>query len=792
MKRSIAIRVTGIVQGVGFRPFIYNLAVRHRIAGLVLNDTEGVFIEAEAEEEALEAFISAISAEAPPLSYIHSVSKVSQEVKGHTSFMIEKSRATGEKDVFYSPDVAVCDRCLKEFSDPRDRRFCYPFITCMHCGPRFSIIRDVPYDRHNTSMDVFPMCPDCVKEYADSSDRRFHTQPTACPVCGPRYRLFGSTGSPVFEGDDIAERIVGEIKSGKIVAIKSVGGYLLALDAANTGALRELRLRKKRPFKPFALMAGSMDAVRRYAVVNPAEERLLLSKERPIVLLKIRPSLNPNSGDTVDYDGKRTEDRGQSPIGKDRGQSPDLKREMPEISPLAAPGLTYLGFMLPYVPLQHRLFAIDPDLVLVMTSGNYSEEPIVYGERDLFRRLGPIADYLAVYDREILGQSDDSVLFVVKERPFFARRARGYVPLPFHSSYTGRSILALGGDLKNCFGIARKDFIILSQHLGDMADPQTFETFRKTVDHFITIFDADPDTLVADLHPGYLTTQYADERAGAAGREAVKVQHHHAHIASVMEDRGLQGRVIGVAFDGTGYGPDGTLWGSEILIAGRDEYERAAHFSYFPLPGGENAIRDVWKIGLSLLMKSGVDADGFWPGRDRGPLEEIIARNIGSPLTCSIGRLFDGVSAILGLSESVSAEAEAAILLEEAAYSGSEPGEHYIIPVKEEGGVDVIDTMELVRYLISLKKRGMPVGDIARAFHYTIVISTIRLLETLREKTGLNRIAASGGVFHNRLILDLFIEKAEDSGFEVYLPQRVPFNDGCISLGQIAVSKAIE
>jgi hydrogenase maturation protein HypF len=803
MKKAFSIRITGIVQGVGFRPFVYNLALRHRITGCVLNDTEGVLVEAEGEGDDLDRFIGALSAEAPPLSYIHSVTQRGQSPRGIGTFTIEKSRAAGGKEAFYSPDVAVCHQCLGEFFDPGDRRYAYPFITCINCGPRFSIIRDVPYDRANTSMDAFPMCERCLAEYRDSADRRFHTQPNACPVCGPHYSLHDPSGAVVLEGEGVAARIVAELRKGSIVAIKGVGGYLLALDATNGDAVAELRRRKKRPFKPFALMAGSLGVIREYAEVFDAERTLLESKERPIVLLKMRGQ-SPRLGGCEGDGGLNGRDvRGQSlpdiniagdndgKYDKKRGQSLPHQSGNGEISPLVAPGLSYLGFMLPYAPIQHGLFTLDPGMVLVMTSGNYSEEPIVYREGDVFSRLGGIADYIASYDREILGQSDDSVFFVVRESPFFVRRARGFVPLPFRSSNTERTIMALGGDLKNCFGIARRDFIILSQHLGDMEDPRTFATFKQTVDHFIGIFDAAPDLLAADLHPGYITTQYAEEMAAGMGSEPLKIQHHHAHIASVMEEHGIDEPVLGIAFDGTGYGPDGTLWGSEFLVADRAVYRRAAHFSYFPLPGGENAIRDVWKIGLSLLMTSGADICGWWEGRDPGPVSEIISRGIHAPLTCSIGRLFDGVSALLGLSETISAEAEAAILLEEAACGGTVPGDNYRIPWKEKGGVLEIDSGDLIGYILQMKNKGHGGGDIAAAFHHAVVNTAVQVIEELRLRTGINTIAASGGVFNNRLILELLMEKTSEKGFHLLLPRRVPLNDGCIALGQIAVAKAL-
>ena len=643
MRKSIDIRIKGIVQGVGFRPFVYNHALSHNIHGSVLNDTEGVIIHAEGEGGDLERFLGELPGAAPPLAMIMSVRETESADTGRTGFSIEASRVSAHRLAFYSPDVAVCDRCRAEFFDPADRRYLYPFITCINCGPRFSIVRDIPYDRANTSMAPFPMCDPCRAEYGDPADRRFHSQPNACPVCGPRISLYTSGGELITSDPDTTARMtVDFLRKGAIMAIKGIGGYHLAADARNDGAIIELRKRKKRPFKPFAVMAGSIEEAERFLEIGPAERTLLLSKERPIVLMKEKRSA--------------------------------LSRQV-------APGLTYTGLMLPYTPFQHHLFSLDPGMVLVMTSGNVSDEPIEYRDGTAFDRLGRIADYFVTYNREIIGQGDDSVLYVVDETPFFIRRSRGYIPVPFLSGETARPILAAGGDLKNSFAIARASFIIMSQYLGDMADPLTYRVFKDTVDHFVRIFDAEPEVIVSDMHPAYLTRQYAEERA-AEGKRLIEVQHHHAHIAAVMEEHRLGGPVIGIAFDGTGYGTDGTLWGSEFLIAGRGTFERAAHFSNFPLPGGESAIHDVWKIGLSLLFGRYGEAYPVMQRDDRSAgVIEILKKKINSPLTCSIGRIFDGVAALLGLSSTVSAEAEAAQLLEEAAMRGRAPGEAVYPPI---------------------------------------------------------------------------------------------------------------
>ena len=752
MEKSLDIRIKGIVQGVGFRPFAYQLAVRNRIRGSIYNDTEGVFIHAEGEAGDCERFIRELSDTAPPLAIIMSVDAAERAPSGCTDFSIEPSRITAERLAFYSPDVAVCDQCRREFFDHADRRHLYPFITCINCGPRFSIVHDIPYDRKNTSMEPFPMCDRCRAEYADPADRRFHSQPNACPVCGPAVSLHTNRKKRIAaNGDDVARMTVDFLKRGAIIAVKGIGGYHLAADARNDAAVMELRNRKRRPFKPFAIMAGTLDTAERFLEIGAVEKRLLLSKERPIVLLKERCGT---------------------------------------VSRNVAPGLTYLGLMLPYAPFQHHLFSIDPDMVLVMTSGNVTDEPIEYRDETVFERLGHIADYFVTYNREIIGQGDDSVLYVVDDTPFFVRRSRGYVPVPFLSSETPFPILAAGGDLKNSFAIARKSFIIMSQYLGDMADPLTYRVFRSTVGHFIRIFDAEPEVIVSDMHPAYLTRQHAEEM-GARGKRMIEVQHHHAHIASVMEEHGLDEPVIGIAFDGTGYGTDGTLWGSEFLIARRDGFERAAHFSNFKLPGGESAIHDVWKIGLSLLHnRFGRDYPVMNRDAVSGGVIEIIEKNINSPLTCSIGRIFDGVAAILGISRSVSTEAEAAQLLEEAALKGVPPKKPYIIPFTE-GDTIVIGTGDLTAYIVSLLERGASAEDIAAEFHQAIIHASAAVADRIRKKTGIDAVALSGGVFHNRILLSGMMNILRDKGFRIFTHKAVPCNDGCIALGQIAVAKEL-
>ena len=571
-------------------------------------------------------------------------------------------------------------------------------------------------------------------------------------MCGPHISLCTAGKEPVAaDSESVARKTVELLQGGAIVAIKGIGGYHLAVDARNDAAVAGLRSRKRRPFKPFAVMAGSLDSAGSFLDISPVERDLLLSRERPIVLLKEKSAA---------------------------------------MSRLVAPGLTYAGLMLPCTPFQYHLFSLDPGMILVMTSGNVSDEPIEYRDETIFERLGGIADYFVTYDREIIGQGDDSVLYVVNDRPFFIRRSRGYVPAPFLSRDTGRVILAAGGDLKNSFAVARRSFVIMSQYLGDMADPLTYEVFMRTADHFIRVFDADPEVVAADMHPGYLTRRFAEEMA-AEGRRLVPVQHHHAHVAAVMEEHGLDAPVIGIAFDGTGYGTDGTLWGSEFLVADRRGFRRAAHFSNFPLPGGESAIRDVWKIGLSLLHRRyGKDYPVMERGSEAAGVIEIIEKNINAPLTCSIGRIFDGIAAILGVSRTVTAEAEAAQLLEEAALRGRAPAGRHIVPFVGDEEI-VIATDELTDYVVSLARKGLGADDAAAAFHRAVIDTSVAVAERLREMTGINAAALSGGVFHNRILLAGMMEGLAAAGFTVYTHRVVPCNDGCIALGQIAVAKEL-
>lgn len=750
--KTFEIRVRGIVQGVGFRPFIYRIANKLSLKGEVLNDTEGVLIRINAKAFEIPGIEMKIRGESPPLSIINSI-----EIKeiDHTAFIgfeVVESEFTDEKSAFIPPDTAICEDCREELFDKKNRRYKFPFINCTNCGPRFSIIRDIPYDRKQTSMQKFPMCRECKSEYDDPSDRRFHTEPTACPVCGPKFFLYDRKEELISDRiDEIIPKCVSMLKEGNILAIKGEGGYHLAADAVNNSVVEALRERKQRPFKPFALMVKNVEIAEKFLEISEIEKHLLLTRERPIVI---------------------------------------LKEKKKKVSDLIAPGLTHLGMMLPYSPLQHLIFEEIEDMVLIMTSGNISDEPIISDEDELFEKLSCVADYFITSDREIVQQSDDSVLFVRDESSYMIRRAKGFVPVPFFSSNFDQNLFASGSDIKNSFALSKENLIFLSQYIGDLESPLTEKKYIKTIDHFKNLFQIKPSVFVSDLHPGYFSTKITDRLWDESGGERIKVQHHHAHIAAVLEENKIEEKVLGISFDGTGFGEDGNIWGGEFLVADKKEYTRAAHFSYFPLPGGEAAIKDVWKIGLSLLHTAyGHDIQPEDPKRKF--VSELIEKKINSPLCCSVGRLFDGISSLLGFSDSISTEAEAAQLLEEAALRSDT---RLSFPFEISGGSGeeslVINSSPLVKELIKNREKGISAEDLALAFHNSISDITIKALKLLRGKTGINKVVLSGGVFHNRLLLGMISESLKSEKFEILLPKELPFNDGAIAFGQIVSAKA--
>lgn len=755
MKDRLEINVQGVVQGVGFRPFVYGLASRLGLGGRVRNGTTGVVIDVEGEQASVETFLQALVAEAPPLAVIERVATERKQVRHYTTFAIEKSETQDEKAVFISPDVATCPECLGELANPHDRRYQYPFLNCTNCGPRFTIIIGVPYDRERTTMGGFTMCPACRAEYEDPRDRRFHAQPTACPACGPRLRVTDFQGNEVPVADPIA--FVGaRLQEGRIVAVKGLGGYHLSCDTLQDEVVRELRRRKHREAKALAIMVPDLDTVRRLCEVSAVEAKLLTSPRRPIVLLR--------------------------------------KRDDCSIAEEVAPRNRYLGVMLPYTPL-HDLLMRQVARPLVMTSGNLTEEPIAYEDDDAAGRLSGIADYFLAHNRPVHMRCDDSVTRVVMGRELPLRRSRGYAPLPIRLSrpFT-RPILACGGQLKNTFCLARGEYAFLSHHIGDLDDYRTYRSFVEGIEHFKGLFDITPEAVAYDLHPGYRSSQYA---LSLEGLPHIAVQHHHAHIASCMAENGCEGPVIGVALDGTGYGSGGRIWGGEFLVADYSHFERLAHLEEVPLPGGEQAIRQPWRMAGSYLhhvygdAMEGLDLD-FIRRLDRrvwSLIRRMMARGVNSPLTSSAGRLFDAVAALLGLRDEVQYEAQAAVELEMLA--DGTPGEGYPFRILSGGRPMVVETKGIIKGVVEDLTRGEPAPLIAAKFHATLGEIILEVCCQIRELTGLGQVALSGGVFQNVRLLTETMGRLAAESFEVYTHSRVPPNDGGIALGQAAVANAI-
>jgi hydrogenase maturation protein HypF len=740
LSQRLFVKVLGTVQGVGFRPFVYGLATGLGLKGFVANTGDGVAIEVEGAEAG--AFVERLSKEAPPLAAIRTVEITAMPPHGYDDFSILESESGGSF-THVSPDVSVCDDCLGEMLDPSDRRYRYPFINCTNCGPRYTITMKTPYDRPNTTMAPFKMCPECQREYDDPSNRRFHAQPNACPECGPTVRLLG-------DGEATGETAIGEIKrllrDGRIVAIKGLGGYHLACDAENSDAVRSLREKKRRNRKPFALMAPNVEAVREFCDVSDEEEKALLSAKRPIVLLKRKPGALPEG---------------------------------------LAPGNSRLGFMLPYTPLHYLI--VEDFKVLVMTSGNLSEEPIQVSGEGARGKLGGIADAFLDHDRGIFMRADDSV--VKLSGPMrFVRRSRGYTPEPVALAYDGPDVLGVGADIKNSFTLMRGAYAIVSQHIGDMENLETLEFFEETLNNLKSVYRAEPVALAHDLHPGYLSTQWALKQKGI---KKLGVQHHHAHIASVMAEHGLGGKVIGVALDGTGYGADGTLWGGEFLVADAREFRRAGHLGAVPLPGGEQAVKEPWRTAVSYLREAtGGEAKrylkdiGFFDryGQDRiNAMLSLAGMEEFSPLSSGAGRLFDAVSALLGICDESTFEGEAAMALESAAAEG-EKGD-YPIDITL-GKALVVDFSFAVIGMIEDIKRGVARETIAARFQNTVVTAVLRVVQKLAHVNVINDVALSGGVFQNDYLLRNIEAGLRGMGYNVYSNVAVPLNDGGISLGQ--------
>ena len=758
MKRFI-VNIEGIVQGVGFRPFVYKLAQQCALTGWVLNYPGGVRLEIEGPKERLEAFLSRLTEEAPPLSYIEKMDVREAEPEGFAGFRIRESESRTANRTFVSPDVGVCKDCLEEMVDPGNRRYLYPFINCTNCGPRFTITGGIPYDRPNTTMKAFKMCDECEREYNDPSDRRFHAQPIACPRCGPELFLLDGMGNRLARGRE-TEAVRDLLKKGNIVAIKGLGGYHLACDAKNFRAVGELRKRKVRDGKPFAMMAKDLNTVLKYCRTTPKEKELLESWRRPVVL---------------------------------------LQRQETESLPLEyiSPDNKLLGMMLPYTPLHYLLF--DEDLeALVMTSGNRSGEPIFYKDGEALEGLRGIADFVLAGNREIHIRTDDSVTGVFREKEYILRRSRGYVPFPLDISAaapgTGEEacILACGAELKSAFGLAKGDKVFLSHHIGDLENLETLHSFESGIEHFKKLFTAQPRLVVHDLHPDYLSTRYAKDLPGI---HRLGVQHHHAHIAACMAENGFRRPVIGVAFDGTGYGEDGHIWGGEFLTGDYSGFRRAAHLNYYPMPGGEKCIREPWRMAFGILygiygqeiFKSDAGFAGAVEETRLRMVAHQLERRINTVFTSSMGRLFDAVSSMAGLCHEVTYEGEAAIKLENEA--NMEETGSYPFELRQGDGNSpaVIDTTDTVKAVVADVAGKEEVGIISARFHRTVTRMVLEVCGGIRLESGINTVALSGGVFQNRLLLQWAVEALEDKGFEVLVHSRVPANDGGIALGQAAM-----
>jgi hydrogenase maturation protein HypF len=748
------ISVRGVVQGVGFRPFIYQLAKRHNLRGWVCNTSEDVRIEVEGETRDIERFLHGIREQAPPLSHIEDITVTPGPPVNHDKFEIRDSVAEEGKYQLVSPDIATCPDCLREIFDPKNRRYRYPFTNCTNCGPRFTIIADIPYDRPNTTMKSFRMCPRCQSEYDDPLDRRFHAQPNACPECGPQLELLDAGCHPI-NGNDIISQTARLLKDGKIIAVKGLGGFLLACDATNQAAINRLRQRKNRPTKPLAIMVSSLDEAKRYCEVDNKEARLLTSPGSPIVLTR--------------WKARST------------------------ISRAVAPGLKYLGVMLPYTPLHHLLLR-ETGLPLVMTSGNLSEEPIAKDNDEAVRRLNGIADYFLAHNRDIYARYDDSVMTVEGGTGRFVRRARGYAPFPIHLPYKSKQILGCGAEEKNTFCLTRDNFAFVSQHIGDMENLETLEHYVNTILLYKKLFRIEPEIIAHDMHPEYLPTKYASEVAARENIKLVAIQHHHAHIASCLADNGVEGPVIGVSFDGTGYGTDGNIWGGEFMIADCKEFKRIAFLENLPLPGGAMAIKKPYRTAIGYLMSLGIDLDqnlALFKQTDKGEIEIIrsqIEKGINTPLTSSMGRLFDAVSALTGVRFVIEYEAQAAIDLEMLALDAEGETGQYPFSTIDNDGISVIKIHDLLTAIIDDLHSITAKAIIAARFHNTVAQMIAEVCQSISVKTGIKKAALSGGVFQNRLLVRKTIPRLESAGMEVYTHRQVPCNDGGISLGQVVIA----
>jgi hydrogenase maturation protein HypF len=776
MRLRISIR--GAVQGVGFRPFIYRLASEARLAGWVNNSSQGVFVEVEGTRQRLELFLLRIEREKPPRSFIQSLESSFLDAVGYEKFEIRVSDVAGEKSAIVLPDIATCGECLQEIRDPSNRRYRYPFTNCTNCGPRFTIIDALPYDRPNTTMKKFEMCVECLAEYENPLDRRFHAQPNACPTCGPHIELLASDSGVLASDHDALLEAVAAIADGMIVAVKGLGGFHLMVDAHNDAAVRRLREKKHREEKPLALMYPTLESIKSDCEVSDLEERLLLSPESPIVLLRRKSAIrNPQSA----------------------------------ISSLVAPGNPYLGVMLPYTPL-HQLLMSELGFPVVATSGNLSDEPICIDEHEALDRLKGIAEVFLVHNRPIARHVDDSIVRVMMGRELVLRRARGYAPLPVHLTQRAAPILAVGAHLKNAIAASTGNDVFISQHIGDLESREAFNAFERVIDCFKQLYELRPETVACDEHPAYPSTQFAKE----CGLRVVTVQHHYAHVLSCMAENRLQEPVLGVSWDGTGYGLDGTIWGGEFLqVPGmipdaEDDpapFQRVAHLRTFRLPGGEKAIKEPRRVAIGLLHELFGDTvfemEELAPVRafstqERELLKAMLEKKLNAPVTSSAGRLFDAIASIAGLRQKVKFEGQAAMELE-FALDGVTTDETYPFDLShcrfEKGkstargsqSAIVVDWAPMVRGVLSDARSGLPIGNMSAKFHNTLVEAIVAIALRIGEE----RVVLTGGCFQNKYLTERAVRRLEREGFRAYWHQRVPPNDGGIALGQAMAASRI-
>jgi len=751
MIQRVSIVIRGAVQGVGFRPFIYRLATELQLKGFVLNSPTGVFIEAESEKEILNTFLLRIEKEKPIHAIIQSMEFSFLDVVGYTQFEICDSETNGKTSAFILPDIAVCDDCLKEMFDPNDRRYLYPFINCTNCGPRFSIIESLPYDRPGTSMKIFEMCDDCKQEYDNPLDRRFHAQPIACPKCGPHIELITHSGKILSRNNNTILATADKIRQGKIVALKGLGGYQLICRADDENIIAELRKRKNREGKPFALMFPDLESIKEVCEVFPFEERLLKSPESPIVLLK------------------RKEEGNQILVHSS-----------------IAPGNPTLGVMLPYTPLHHLLLK-ELQIPIIATSGNLSEEPMCITEEEAFQRLKNIADYFLIHNRPIVRHVDDSIVRVMMVREIVMRRARGYAPLPveLNCETENETYLAVGGHLKNTVALSSGKNVFVSQHIGDLSTQEAFSAFQNVVNDFKNLYEAKDILAVADLHPDYLSTKFAKNNF----ENISFVQHHQAHVASCYAENKLEGTALGVSWDGTGYGLDGTIWGGEFFRFDDSSFMHFAQFRKFPLPGGDLAIKEPGRSAVGLLFEifgeklfeEKIEFINIFSEQEKKILLQMLKNKINSPLTSSVGRLFDAVAFLTGFKRTTSYEGEAAMMLEFAAAPAI--SDYYPFDLLP-GEVLIIDWQKMIETILDEMKNNVSPKIISAKFHNTLVESICSVAEKSHEE----KIVLSGGVFQNAYLLEHTVHRLRTSGFNPYWHQRIPTNDGGISLGQVAIA----